>query len=337
MSNARAAAQQTVPFAPTPDPIPDLLERVVDAASSAYNASRFAPKDASDLRDLAELWYDSRLLPDTFYPRQEDKPQRGDKEAWARIRWQGVAKAIIVMRHGAVLGLLPEIAIQQVHVVKGRPYPSAAALVGVVERSGLCADWSILIWDQTRVRIRAQRKGRQPQELEVNVSQFQHLVNDPKRATWKQYPMDMLWARCAASLARKVWPDVTNGMWVAEEALDFDAPPAKSDAKKPGANIEELLAAAERAASYTEPVESSATEEAVPERAPDAPPPAPKPAQERTQEDEAHEFADQIRAATTPLELTALRTRIQDRWGEVSPLRAKLLEQLKARYAEVGK
>ena len=126
------------------------LEAMAEASQKRYDAGRFAPKDEDALWRLAETWYYAMLLPQAYYP--DDNRARYDKQ-WAD---RGISRAVIVMRYGASLGVLPEQAIRQIYIVEGQPSPSASSLMlALAFGSGLLRrqDWRIVKSDATECTI----------------------------------------------------------------------------------------------------------------------------------------------------------------------------------------
>ena len=141
-------------------------------------------------------------------------------------QWQD---AYVVIATGVELGLQPMRALQTIHNMKGKPSPSAALLVGLVKGADVCQSWRTVENTDKQCTIETLRKGETEREL------LTYTIADAKRAglgggNWSKYPREMLYARCSAILARRVYPDVVAGLYVAEE-LDNgtaeDTAPAK--------------------------------------------------------------------------------------------------------------
>jgi hypothetical protein len=136
------------------------------------------------------------------------------------------AAAMMVLATGAELGLTPMQALRSIHVIesKGRAKLclSADLMVGLVKRSPVCKYFRIIESDHTKATYETQRDGDpEPTHMTWSLDQAKRagLTN---RQTWKSYPEAMLRARCAASLARAVYPDITMGMYSVDEMTPAD-------------------------------------------------------------------------------------------------------------------
>jgi len=208
--------------APTPAPVapnqaPDIPPLLAEIAKNTqrYDAGRFAPKSADELWSLAEDWYLSGLLPEAYYPKEGNR--------WAEnARTYGVRRAVIVMRYGASLGVLPEQAVRQIYIVEGQPCPSAALMLSMAFASGVLKreDWRIVEASRTKVVIElfgASRRG-QVERVVTTFDDYKHLHN---RKNWQAYPEDMLIARATSRAMRRYFPDMFAGVYATEERVDM--------------------------------------------------------------------------------------------------------------------
>lgn len=149
--------------------------------------------------------------------------------------------ALMILLTGKDLGLTASQSLRAVYVVNGKPVVSSDAMVAAIRRSGLAASWRVVETTVERCTITTKRVGEDQPESET------FTLDDAKRAgldrkdVWRAYPRDMLRHRCAAALARRVYPDVILGCYAPGE-LDEPAPvdvrvterdrtPATSDAE----------------------------------------------------------------------------------------------------------
>lgn len=142
-------------------------------------------------------------------------------------------EAAVILMTGHELGLSPMQALRGIYVVSGRPVLSADLMVAIVRRSGLCDSWRVVESTAERCEIWTLRKG------EDTVAKRVWTMADAKRAgvtgkgTWAQYPAAMLRHRCAADLAREVYPDVLLGLYdpdeLGGEPATVDAIPATAE------------------------------------------------------------------------------------------------------------
>ncbi len=121
--------------------------------------------------------------------------------------------ALMILLTGRDLGLSASQAFRAIYVVSNKPVISADALVASVRRSGLCESWRVVESTAERCTIETRRRGEEYAESDT------FTMEDAKRAlldrkdVWRQYPREMLRHRCAAALARRVYPDLVLGMY----------------------------------------------------------------------------------------------------------------------------
>lgn len=196
------------------------LESIAYETATRYDAGRFAPKTIHDLETLADKWYFSMLLPEAFYPPKNMPYTERFKPGWSK---QGVAKAEIIMRYGAALGVLPEIAIRQIYIVEGQPSPSSALMLGLAIAGGHLKrnDYRVVESTSTACKIELFGATRaKPEIVEAKFADYSHLHG---KYNWKNYPTDMLFARAVGRAMRRYFPDVFGGVYAAEERIDFGA------------------------------------------------------------------------------------------------------------------
>lgn len=124
--------------------------------------------------------------------------------------------AAVVLLTGRELGLAPMASLRGIYEVSGRPVLAADLMVAVVRRSGLCESWRVVESTATTCTITTRRKG------ESETESCTWTADDARRAgcggqTWTRFPRQMLAHRCAAELARRVYPDVLLGLYTPDE------------------------------------------------------------------------------------------------------------------------
>lgn len=149
------------------------------------------------------------------------------------------ANILLAMEYGHALGLDTITAIQQVHVIEGKPTASAQLIGGLVRRAGhrlrvtgddKHAVAEIIRRDDPDFVFRA--------EWTIGRAQAANLTN---KGPWKQYPAAMLKARAITEVARDACPEALAGVaYTAEElgADDFTQAPAPAPATDPWAVTE---------------------------------------------------------------------------------------------------
>lgn len=206
-----AKAAETRTAAPVEAPKVDLDEMAM-RSQGVLDAGRYQPANEEGLERLAERYYCSGALPDSYYP-----PKNGNR--WdAGWRQAGISKAYIVMLFGAGLGILPSLAIWAIHVINGRPCPSADFMwarmlaTGILRRDDFSIEASrtaCKIVIGTRTRPAAERLV-----VEAKYEDFKHLHG---KDNWKNHPEDMLVARAKSRACRRYAPDIFAGVYSAEE------------------------------------------------------------------------------------------------------------------------
>ena len=128
-----------------------------------------------------------------------------------------------VMLAGYEMGFEPMQSIRLLQVVKGRVSPTADATVGLVARSSACRYFRCAESTATQAVYETHREGHpEPARLVYTIQQAQRAQLTGSQ-TWKAHPEAMLRARCAAALARQVYPDLVAGIYSADEIAEIAA------------------------------------------------------------------------------------------------------------------
>jgi hypothetical protein len=108
-------------------------------------------------------------------------------------------------------------AIRGIHVVEGRPCPSADTLVAVCKRSSICEYFREVQTTEIASTWETKRRG------EDRAVRATFALDDAKRAglagrkNWQAYPKRMLSARAKAYLARDTYPELVLGLYTPDE------------------------------------------------------------------------------------------------------------------------
>lgn len=148
---------------------------------------------AANLAPAAEL---ARMVADTeFVPRA----MRGKPDV--------IAAAIM---YGDEIGVGPMQALAAIHVVDGRPFPSAELLRGLV----LGAGHSLTVAESTgsRCRVIGRRRGEAEGTEIVWTIEMARAAGLAGKGAWRTYPRAMLLARASADVCRMMFPDVVKGL-----------------------------------------------------------------------------------------------------------------------------
>lgn len=144
------------------------------------------------------------------------------KEAFARI----VA--------GAELGIPPMASVRMMHFIKGRPVLSADMMVAVAKSHGVTFQAIHSRPPGQSCRVSAIR-GSEAYSFEwtAEMAKTAGLAGD----NWRKYPWDMLYARAASHVCRKICPDLLGGIYTPDEVSEADAERSSEAAAKMDADI----------------------------------------------------------------------------------------------------
>lgn len=145
-------------------------------------------------------------------------------------KFDSVDAVFTIMELGMELGMSPQLALQQFHMIEGRPCMAAALLIARAEADPNC-EWIECIEenDKTVTYMTKKRRG-SGKELS-----FTYTMVDAERAgmttggsgyNWKKRPREMLRKTCGSQAARLWYPGAVAGIYSAEEMghlLDEDA------------------------------------------------------------------------------------------------------------------
>jgi hypothetical protein len=167
---------------------------------------------------------------------------------------------------GHELALSPMTALQQIHVIEGRPTLSAQLMTGVVMSHGH-EIWVDESSNNTKVTVCGQRAG------STHVQRVTWTMDDAKAAglagkqNWRKYQRQMLTARARAEMCRLLAPDVLAGIAYSREEVEdgfiFDEPTEEETADAPAAGNVRQLAGPKKAAAKKAPAKKAATKKAA--------------------------------------------------------------------------
>lgn len=140
--------------------------------------------------------------------------------------------ALMILLTGRDLGLTASQSLRAIHVISGKPVVSADALVAAVRRSGLCASWRVVESTATTATIETKRVGEEHPESETFTWADAERAGLTRGDNYRKWPREMLRHRCAAALARRVYPDAVLGCYEpgempAEEPARASVEPAR--------------------------------------------------------------------------------------------------------------
>lgn len=136
------------------------------------------------------------------------------------------ANVLLALEYGSALGIAPMVAIQQVHIIQGRPVASAQLIGALVRKAGhrlrVTGDDKRAVCEITRsddpdFTFRA--------EWTMERATAAKLTG---KDTWRQYPGNMLRARAITECARDACPEALAGISYTAEELGDDTLPAEA-------------------------------------------------------------------------------------------------------------
>ena len=114
-------------------------------------------------------------------------------------------------------------------IIQGRPALKSQAALARFQAAGGKIQWT------ARSATKCAAKFSHPQGGELEITWTMERAQAAQltgKATWKQYPDQMLSARVVAEGVRAVFPACLNGIYLAEEVQDFDTRPTMSRVTK---------------------------------------------------------------------------------------------------------
>jgi hypothetical protein len=119
------------------------------------------------------------------------------------------AQAIVKVMAGAELGLPPFAAMSGIHIISGKPALGSNVIATLVKNDPRY-DYRIKVSTDTECTLVWFENGQQVGEAGFTMKEAQ-AANLTGKATWKQYPSDMLFARAISRGARRFAPGIFGG------------------------------------------------------------------------------------------------------------------------------
>lgn len=170
---------------------------------------------------------------------------------------------LVVLLTGREFGLGPMQSLRGIHVVDGKAVMSADLIVGLCARERSVCEFFRLVESSGEVATyETKRAGHPtPAKLSFTIKQAQAAGLTGKQ-NWRNYPDAMLRARCAAALARAVYPDLVAGVYDPDE-MEHSAP-VRSVAPPAEPPAQTLSRAEPEDAQVEEPAKPSKKASAIP-------------------------------------------------------------------------
>lgn len=126
--------------------------------------------------------------------------------------------AFAVMLKAHELGVPAMQGFAQIHFFDGK-LAISATLMGALAMERCGVRWSVLEQTAERCAMRFKRNGWDPLEVDWTIAEAKSAGLAGKN-NWKNYPADMLFARCLARGIRRIAPDFASGNITVEEVRD---------------------------------------------------------------------------------------------------------------------
>lgn len=134
------------------------------------------------------------------------------------------ANVLLALEYGNALGISPVVAMQQIHVIEGKPTASAQLIGGLVRQAGhkLRVEFNDKTMTATATVIRSDDPDYE--FTAVWTMDRARAANLTGKGNWKTYPAAMLKARAITEVARDACPEALFGVAYTPEELNGDAP-----------------------------------------------------------------------------------------------------------------
>jgi hypothetical protein len=188
---------------------------ILDTSSDALDRLAQWVEAARNAHQLVSPLVDTAFVPDAYRPKVDPRATDEEKQ---KARAVAVANATAAVLQGISLGIDPMTALQQIYVVGGRPGMYAQMMVALVQSRGHEV-WTEDLTD-TRAVVAGRRKGTE------HVERVTVTMDQARKAGWTsnqaytKTPQDMLWARAAGRVCKRIAPEALMGIASVEEIRD---------------------------------------------------------------------------------------------------------------------
>jgi len=128
-------------------------------------------------------------------------------------------QAVALMLLAQAEGLHPMKAVQEYHIINGRPALKADAMLARFIRAGGRVEWHELSDKRAKATFSHPQGGTVTIEWTIDMAKAAGLAD---RDNWKKFPRAMLRARVVSEGVRTVYPGVAVGVYTPEEIMDFE-------------------------------------------------------------------------------------------------------------------
>ena len=132
-------------------------------------------------------------------------------------------QAVALMLLAQAEGMHPMRAIQEYHIIQGRPAMRTDAMLARFQRAGGKVTWHELNDKKAKATFEHPQGGKVTIEWTIEMAKRAGLL-DKQGSNWLKYPRAMLRARVISEGIRTVFPGVIVGIYTPEEVQDFAEP-----------------------------------------------------------------------------------------------------------------
>lgn len=126
--------------------------------------------------------------------------------------------AMTLMFQAQAEGIHPAKAMQEYHVINGKPSLSSQAMLARFQLAGGVAKWVKRTATEATLHVEHKQGGELDVSWSIDRAKKAGLLGNP---TWSKYPEAMLSARCISEAIRAVFPACLGGMYSIEEEQDM--------------------------------------------------------------------------------------------------------------------
>jgi hypothetical protein len=151
---------------------------------------------------------------------------------------KSVAQALVKIEAGRSLGLTPLTAMNEVHVIEGKPSLGFGALAGLVKAHPKY-DYRVLEHSDQVCRIRFYENGEPLGESPFTMADADRAGYSKRNPSYSKTPRNMLFARAISNGVAWYCPDVTMGRIYVPEELEHLTPPPDDPVGEPPSDAED--------------------------------------------------------------------------------------------------
>lgn len=173
-------------------------------------------------------------------PAQRDRIQDAMNSGMLPYTIKSPEQAVTIAKMGQELGMGMMQSFRSIHIIQGTPTMSANLMLGVCFRHVPTFDYKVIARTETRCALQGRRSPAHSWvDVEYTMADADRAGDTKKKGNnYARIPKDMLFARCAARLARMICPDTLSGLYDPSEVMSDSWMSAAIEADDQGPMIE---------------------------------------------------------------------------------------------------